>query len=89
MFYYLLEVQVNGNAAGTGRMVWRGNYGELVYQGEMNEGHVHGYGILAWVRNWSPQRDSNPRPDDYKSTALPAELCGLNARSTRTGNEND
>ena len=25
---------------------------------------------------WSPQRDSNPPPDDYKSTALPNELCG-------------
>lgn len=23
---------------------------------------------------WSCWRDSNPRPDDYKSTALPAEL---------------
>ena len=25
---------------------------------------------------WSPQRESNPRPADYKSAALPAELCG-------------
>lgn len=25
---------------------------------------------------WSPQTDSNRRPSDYKSDALPAELCG-------------
>ena len=24
---------------------------------------------------WSQQRDSNPRPADYKSAALPTELC--------------
>ncbi len=27
-------------------------------------------------RERSPQRESNPRPSDYKSDALPAELCG-------------
>ncbi len=26
---------------------------------------------------WSPQVDSNHRPADYKSAALPTELCGL------------
>ena len=26
---------------------------------------------------WSPQGDSNLRPADYKSAALPTELCGL------------
>ena len=26
---------------------------------------------------WSHRRDSNPRPDDYKSTALPTELRWL------------
>ena len=26
---------------------------------------------------WSPQSESNQRPADYKSAALPAELCGL------------
>ena len=28
-------------------------------------------GLFLWCR----QRDSNSRPDDYKSTALPTELC--------------
>ncbi len=27
------------------------------------------------LRKWSQQPDSNRRPDDYKSTALPTELC--------------
>ena len=26
---------------------------------------------------WSRQRDLNPRPSDYKSDALPTELCRL------------
>ena len=25
---------------------------------------------------WSPKQDSNPRPDDYKTSALPTELSG-------------
>ena len=28
----------------------------------------------GWVGLWCPQRDLNPRPSDYKSDALPAEL---------------
>ena len=30
-----------------------------------------------FLGNWSPQGDSNLRPADYKSAALPTELCGL------------
>ena len=29
------------------------------------------------LKSWRPRRDSNPRPSDYKSAALPAELRGL------------
>jgi hypothetical protein len=29
----------------------------------------------AQVIAWSRQRDLNPRPSDYKSDALPTELC--------------
>ncbi len=32
-------------------------------------------GILNELNQWSRQRDSNPRPTDYKSVALPTELC--------------
>ena len=28
----------------------------------------------SWLRSWSWRRDLNPRPSDYKSDALPAEL---------------
>ena len=30
---------------------------------------IRGFLVLSW------QRDLNPRPADYKSAALPAELC--------------
>ena len=30
--------------------------------------------------HWSQRRDSNPRPTDYKSVALPTELRWLNIR---------
>ena len=29
-----------------------------------------------YTEKWSPQSESNQRPADYKSAALPAELCG-------------
>src|SRR5579862_7264255 len=29
---------------------------------------------LKWLKYWSWRRDLNPRPSDYKSDALPAEL---------------
>ena len=29
-----------------------------------------------WCGEWSPVRDSNPQPADYKSAALPVELTG-------------
>src|SRR5436305_15209279 len=32
---------------------------------------------------WSWRRDSNPRPADYKSAALPTELCQQNLRFQR------
>src|SRR5262245_46799737 len=32
---------------------------------------------LSACFQWCRQRDSNPRPPDYKSGALPAELCRL------------
>ena len=32
---------------------------------------------------WSPQTDSNHRPADYKSAALPTELCGQYPVATR------
>ncbi len=30
---------------------------------------------LSDSKHWSRQRDLNPRPSDYKSDALPTELC--------------
>ena len=30
--------------------------------------------MVGYIAAWSWWTDSNPRPDDYKSTALPAEL---------------
>jgi hypothetical protein len=32
------------------------------------------YICAVWGKNWSWRRDLNPRPPDYKSGALPAEL---------------
>ena len=29
---------------------------------------------FTWLIKWCPQQDLNPRPPDYKSGALPAEL---------------
>ena len=34
-----------------------------------------GWAVLGFFVSWSWQRDSNPQPDDYKSSALPIELC--------------
>ena len=36
--------------------------------------------LVAPPLHWCRQRDSNPRPRDYKSRALPAELCRLFAQ---------
>ena len=35
---------VDGKASGTGRMDWRGSYGEGVYEGELRDGKTHGHG---------------------------------------------
>ncbi len=39
--------------------------------------------LLAWSWRW----DSNPRPADYKSAALPAELRQLNVRNSNSRGE--
>ena len=38
----------DGKATGEGRIVWRGSYGESVYEGTMHNGKVHGYGTYAY-----------------------------------------
>ena len=38
----------DGKATGEGRIVWRGSYGESVYEGTMHNGKVHGYGTYAF-----------------------------------------
>ena len=40
---------VDGKASGRGRQVWRGVYGESVYEGEFRYGKRHGRGIYTWV----------------------------------------
>jgi hypothetical protein len=35
---------------------------------------------LILIKKWCRRKDSNPRPDDYKSTALPTELLRHNAK---------
>ena len=37
---------------------------------------------LSKAPSWSPQSDSNQRPADYKSAALPTELCGHLEKTT-------
>ena len=39
---------VAGKASGAGYMVWRGNYGESIYEGEYRNGKRHGLG--SWVQ---------------------------------------
>ena len=39
---------VDGKASGTGRLVWRGSYGESVYEGEYRDGNLHGRGTFTW-----------------------------------------
>ena len=40
---------------------------------------IFSFGLSEWSQQsnsvWSRQTDSNPRPADYKSAALPTELC--------------
>ena len=39
---------VEGKASGRGRQVWRGSYGENVYEGEHRDGKRHGRGTRIW-----------------------------------------
>ena len=39
----------NGKASGWGRMVWRGRYGEEVYEGQVSGGKRDGSGTFRWV----------------------------------------
>ena len=39
---------MDGKASGEGRKVWRGSYGEAVYEGTMREGKDHGIGTHIW-----------------------------------------
>ena len=40
---------VDGRASGRGRLVWRGSYGEHVYEGEYRDGRRNGYGTYVWA----------------------------------------
>ena len=39
---------VAGKASGEGRTVWRGSYGEYIYEGERRAGKQHGHGAIIW-----------------------------------------
>ena len=39
---------VDGKASGEGRLVWRGSFGENVYEGEYRDGKEHGRGTFTW-----------------------------------------
>jgi hypothetical protein len=56
-----LRFQNTGNQKKTGKTFWRRIPLEQVH-------------FSAVADNWSWRRDLNPRPSDYKSDALPAEL---------------
>ena len=38
---------VDGKASGEGQVVWRGSYGEFVYEGGYRDGKMHGHGTYA------------------------------------------
>ena len=40
---------VDGKASGSGRLVWRGSYGESVYEGEYRDGKKNGRGSQTWA----------------------------------------
>ena len=39
---------VDGKASGEGRVVWRGSYGESVYEGDFRDGKPHGHGTYTY-----------------------------------------
>ena len=39
---------VEDKGSGYGRLVWRGDYGEVIYEGELRAGKVTGYGTNIW-----------------------------------------
>ena len=43
---------VDGKASGEGRVVWRGSYGESVYEGGYRDGKTHGHGIYTLGHRW-------------------------------------
>ena len=54
---------VDGKASGEGQVVWRGSYGESVYEGTMQAGKNHGYGTYtsaSSVRYEGEWRDGKP-----------------------------
>ena len=54
---------VDGKASGEGRVVWRGSYGESVYEGGYRDGKTHGHGIYTredGLRYEGELRDGKP-----------------------------
>ena len=53
---------VDGKTSGRGRQIWRGSYGESVYEGEYRDGKRHGRGTLTFAsgaRYEGEYRDGN------------------------------